>query len=75
MNKIILQIGLLIFFVSIIFFAQRGLPVEQIFLRSFLVFVFVTIMLSIITILIIKSVHSKSFYKKNENLAENLGGK
>lgn len=76
MNKIVIHVGLLIFCVSIIFFAQRGLPLEQVLLRSFMVFAFVTIMLAIIAILIIKSVgNSRSSYKKDDNLAKNLGGK
>ena len=70
MNKIVLQIGLLSFFIAIIFFAQRELPVEQILLRSFMLFIFVTIMLSIIALLIIKSVNKRS-YKKKDELVQN----
>lgn len=74
MNKIIIQVGMLVFFVSVIFFAQRGLTVDQVLLRSFMIFVFVTSMLAIISIIIIKSI-SKSASKKNNDLAQNLGGK
>jgi positive regulator of sigma E activity len=74
MNKIVLQVGLLVFFLGMIFFAQRGLPVEQVILRSFMVFIFVTIMLAIISILVIKSIN-KALYKKKDELAENLSGK
>lgn len=70
MNKIVMQIGLLVLCIAIIFFAQRGLPVEQILLRSVMVFIFVTIMLSIIAILIVKSV-SKSLHKKKDELVQN----
>ena len=75
MNKILIQVGLIIFFVSIIFFAQRGLPIEQVLLRSFMVFIFVTIMITIITLLILRSGNMKSSFKKKEHFAENLGGK
>lgn len=74
MNKIIVQVGLLVFFVSVIFFAQRGMTVDQVLLRSFMIFIFVTSMLAIISILIIKSI-SKSATKKNNDLVQNLGGK
>lgn len=74
MNKIVIHVGLLVFFLAIIFFAQSGLPVEQVLLRSFLVFIFVTIMLGIISLLIIKSIN-KALYKKKDELAQNLGGK
>ncbi len=70
MNKIVMQIGLLVLCIAIIFFAQRGLPVEQILLRSVMVFIFVTIMLSIIAILIVKSV-SKTTHKKKDELVQN----
>ena len=70
MNKIVLQIGLLVFFVSIIFFAQRGLPIDQILLKSFMLFIFITIMLSIIALLIIKATR-KTAYKKKDELVQN----
>lgn len=70
MNKIVMQIGLLVLCIAIIFFAQRGLPVEQILLRSVVVFIFVTIMLSILAILIVKSV-SKTIRKKKDELVQN----
>lgn len=70
MNKIVLQIGLLVFFVAIIFFAQRSLPIEQVLLRSFALFIFVTIMLSIIAILLIRSIN-KITRKKKDDLVQN----
>lgn len=70
MNKIVVQIGLLVFFLGIIFFAQRGLPIEQVLLRAFLVFIVVTIMLSILSIIVIKSIN-KALNKKKDGLAQN----
>jgi len=66
MNKIILNIGLLVFFIGIIFFAYRGLPLEAVIFRSFLLFLFTTFVASIFSILLIKS-FSKIFYKKDGN--------
>jgi hypothetical protein len=75
MNKIVVQVGLLVFFLSIIFFAQRSLPIEQVLLRSFLVFIFVTIMLALLSIIIIKSINKALNKKQQDDLAQNLGGK
>jgi hypothetical protein len=75
MNKIVVQVGLLVFFLSVIFFVQRGLPIEQILLRSFLVFIFVTIMLAVLSIIIIKSINKALNKKQQDDLAQNLGGK
>jgi len=75
MNKIVVQVGLLVFFLSVIFFAQRSLPIEQVLLRSFLVFVFVTIMLALLSIIIIKSINKALNKKQQDDLAQNLGGK
>lgn len=67
MNKIVLQIGLLIFCLSIVFFAQQGLPVADVILRSLVVFVFLTIMISIIAIIFMKSINQVAL-KKNKEL-------
>jgi hypothetical protein len=75
MNKIVVQVGLLVFFLSVIFFAQRSLPIEQVLLRSFLVFIFVTIMLALLSIIIIKSINKALNKKQQDDLAQNLGGK
>ncbi|MFA3783859.1 hypothetical protein ABRY23_12430 [Melioribacteraceae bacterium 4301-Me] len=66
MNKIVLNIGLLVFFIGIIFFAYRGLPVEVIIFRSLLLFLFTTIIAGVFSIILIKS-FSKNFYKKDSN--------
>ncbi len=73
MNKIVLNIGLLSFFLSLIYFSQRGLVLEDIILRSFAVFVILTILLGILALLFLKAIN-KSSQKKSENLA-NIGRK
>lgn len=65
MNKIILQFGLLVFFFSIIYFTQRGIGLEKILLNSFVIFIILTVLLSLITIGLIKSINKNSFDKIN----------
>ena len=67
MNKIVLQIGLLIFCLAIVFFAQQGLPAQDVLLRSFVVFIFLTIMIAIMAILFLKSINQVSL-KKNKDV-------
>jgi hypothetical protein len=74
MNKIILQTGLLIFFFSVIYFTQRGMPLERILLNSFVIFIILTSMLSIIVIGIIKAINRNSLNKLGD-YSENLAGK
>jgi hypothetical protein len=74
MNKIILQTGLLIFFFSVIYFTQRGMTLEKILLNSFVIFIIVTSMLSIIVIGIIKAINRNSLNKLGD-YSENLAGK
>ena len=74
MNKIVLQSGLLVFFFSIIFFTQRGMPLERILLNSFAIFIIVTAMLSFIVLGIIKAINRNSYNKMNE-YSDHLAGK
>ena len=74
MQKIVMNVGLLSFFLAVIFFSQKQMPVVDVLLRSFLVFVFLTVMLSIIAITFMKSIN-KTSYKKNKELAENISRK
>ncbi|MBZ0199482.1 MAG: hypothetical protein K8H86_06415 [Ignavibacteriaceae bacterium] len=73
MNKIILQFGLLVFFLAVIFFSQRGIPFQDILLKSFMIFIVLTTMLSIAAIVFMKSVNKTSL-SKNKDLTENLSG-
>ncbi len=73
MNKIILQFGLLSFFVSIIIFSQQGLQLQDVLVRSFVVFVILTIMMSILVIVFIRFINKTSFDKQKE-ISDNLAG-
>jgi ABC-type amino acid transport system permease subunit len=73
MNKLVLNIGLLSFFLAIIYFSQRGLAIEDIVIRSFAVFVIITILLGILALLFLKAIN-KTSQKKSNNLA-NIGRK
>ncbi len=65
MNKIILQFGLLVFFFSVIYFTQRNIGFEKILLNSFVIFIILTVLLSLIAIGLIKSINKNSFEKLN----------
>ena len=73
MNKIVLQFGLLFFFFSIIYFTQRGMEFDKILLNSFLVFVILTTMLSIIVLGLIKAINKNSFNKLSD-YPDNIAG-
>ena len=73
MNKIVLQFGLLFFFFSVIYFTQRGMDFEKILLNSFLVFIILTTMLSIIVIGLIKAINKNSFNKLSD-YSDNIAG-
>lgn len=62
MNKVLLQFGLLIFCFSLIFFSQRGMPLQDVVIKSFIVFVSLTIVISVVALFIIKMIN------KNETL-------
>ncbi len=60
MNKIVLQFGLLVFFISIIFFSQKGFEILDVIVRSLTIFTVVTIMLSILALAFIKAINRTS---------------
>lgn len=62
MNKILIQFGLLIFCFALIFFSQRGMPLQDVVLKSFIVFVAFTIVLSVVVLFVLKMIN------KNETL-------
>ena len=74
MNKIVMNVGMLFFFLSIIFFSQMNLSLVDVLIRSFAIFLFLTSMLGVLAIVFIRSINKKTFEKGNE-LAENLSGK
>jgi hypothetical protein len=66
MNKIVLQVGLLVFCLGVIFFSRMELPVQDVLFRSFIIFVALTVLLSIIVIMFIKAVNKVSADKQND---------
>lgn len=72
MHKIVLNIGLLIFFISIIAFAQMGLPPLAVLGRSFVVFIILTIMINLISLLLMRFITQISFDKQYANEKEKL---
>ncbi len=73
MNKIIMLISSLFFFLAVIFFSQRDFPLQEIFLRSFAVFVTMALLLGIITIVFIKSINKASIRRSKEILDNTAG--
>jgi hypothetical protein len=70
MNKIVFQFGLLVFSLSLIFFSRIGLPIQQVLMRSFIVFVATTFLLGIIVIVFVNAIN-KASYKKKELIDNN----
>ncbi|MCB0729987.1 MAG: hypothetical protein KDC88_03040 [Ignavibacteriae bacterium] len=66
MNKIILNVGLLIFFISIIIFSQQGMLVEDVLLKSFIIFFVATLMLTVLALFFIRAIN-KTSVEKNKN--------
>jgi hypothetical protein len=69
MNKIILHFGLLVFFLSIIFFSQRGMMLQDVILKSFVIFIVLTVILNVVAIIFIRSVN-KTATEKNKKFQE-----
>lgn len=65
MQKVILQIGLLFFFLAVIFFAKMGLPLQEILLRSIILFLALTILLSVVTLIVVKLLQKTSYNDDN----------
>lgn len=74
MNKIVINIGLLVFFISIIIFSQHGIELEDILLRSFVIFIVVTLLLGILVLAFIKAINKASIAKAKSYNEENLIG-
>lgn len=67
MNKLVLNIGLLVFCFSIIFFSQRQLPVTEVLIKSLIIFIVTTVVLSIGAYILVKSFDSNDDKNQNEN--------
>lgn len=73
MNKIIVQIGLLVFFISIIFFGQKEMAIQDILVRSLVLFAASTIMLSLLYLVFVRSIN-KAAVSKRKSFSDNIGG-
>jgi positive regulator of sigma E activity len=67
MNKLVLNIGLLVFCFSIIFFSQRQLPITEVLFKSLIIFIITTVVLSIGAYILVKSFESNDDNNNNEN--------
>jgi len=67
MNKIVLQIGLLIFSISVIYYSSRSIPIEDILIRSVIIFFAFTLLTGVIVLIFMKSINKVSFEKNKDN--------
>ncbi len=65
MQKVIIQIGLLFFFLAVIFFAKMGLQLQDILLRAGVLFFALTIMLSVVTLIFMRLLNKSSYDDDN----------
>ena len=65
MNKIVLNFGLFVFFVSVIILSQSGIPLQDVLVRAFALFVVVTIMAGILVISFVKAINKMSERRQN----------
>jgi len=56
----------LAYWLSLIFFSRLGLPFEVVILKSFFVFVFTTVLLSIVVLVFVRAINKESFNKNIE---------
>jgi FtsH-binding integral membrane protein len=73
MNKIVMSLGLLVFFISLIIYSQQGLDIVEVLKRSFAVFFVVTFMFTILAILFIKAINQTSL-KKAQKMKDKISG-
>lgn len=57
MHKIVLNFGLLVLCISIIYYSQKGDPLEDVILTSMIIFLLVTIVLSLGALFLIKTIN------------------
>jgi multisubunit Na+/H+ antiporter MnhG subunit len=70
MNKLVLNIGLLVFCFSIIFYSQSQLTITEILFRALVIFLITTITLSVGAYVLVKTMESNedSDNKSNETI-------
>lgn len=66
MNKIVLRLGLLTFALAVFYYSESGYPVEDIIVKSFFLFVLVTVLTSIVALVVIKTINKNSIKKTDE---------
>ncbi len=64
MNKIIVQFGLLMFLLSIVFFLYQGLSIELVIVRALIVFVVVSISGAVLAIAFMKAINNAANREK-----------
>jgi len=74
MNKIIVNFGMLVFFLSIVIFSQKGLMIQDILIRSAIIFVVVTIMFSVLALAFVKAVNKTASEKQTNTIHQKLAG-
>ncbi|MFA6596770.1 MAG: hypothetical protein WCS69_03540 [Ignavibacteriaceae bacterium] len=67
MNKIVLQVGLLVFSISVIYYSSRSIPIEDILIRSTIIFLAFTLLTGLIVLIFMKSINKVSFEKNKDN--------
>jgi len=67
MNKIVLQVGLLVFSISVIYYSSRSIPIEDILIRSTIIFLTFTLLTGGIVLIFMKSINKVSFEKNKDN--------
>jgi hypothetical protein len=76
-HRIIIHFGVLVFCISIIYFGQKDLEMPQVVLRSMLVFVIITITLSVLALVFVKTFKRFGMSGRKSDLDKDLfaGGK
>jgi FtsH-binding integral membrane protein len=73
MNKIVMSLGLLVFFIAVIIYSQQGLDIVEVLKRAFAVFFVVTFMFTILAILFIRAINQASL-KKAQKMKDKISG-
>ena len=67
MNKLLLNFGLLIFCFAFIFFSQRQMPLHDALLKSFIVFIVLMLVISVLALAIVKALNRTTSMKPTES--------
>jgi hypothetical protein len=70
MNKIVIRFGLLVFFLAVIYFTQREMSVSDVLLRSFIIFMVITVMVSVFVIAFMKAINKTDENKRLKDIPE-----